>query len=185
MIQIRRATTTQRNASTDKLEIGRPLFDTNKNALYIGDGETSINQLSPVGHKLSTGTSNGITVSNRNDDATDPVVNLSLALANNGGLVISSSKLSLNATTANRNAKAYDVHIDNNNKLFVNVPWVNTDTDTNIESGTGINVTGTTHNYTINLKPASYDDIGGIRLVINNNETPYDATKVIKFVTTP
>ena len=208
MIQIRRATTAIRNTITDTLEAGRPLFDIDQNALYIGDGVTAINKLSPVGNKISTGTSQGITVSKDSSNAS--VLKLSLKLdklstttdsSNNySGLSVSNSGLKLNvsvdATTSSRTIKAdstsaaysaqsYPVQIANSlssnpGKLFVYVPWTNTVTTVN--SGTGISVLGSDHSYTLSLKSANSTELGGIKLTVNGKA--YDSSKVINFITT-
>ena len=208
MIQIRRATTARRSAVTTPLEEGRPLFDTDQNALYIGDGVTAINKLSPVGNKISTGTSQGITVSKDSSNAS--VLKLSLKLdklstttdsSNNySGLSVSNSGLKLNvsvdATTSSRTIKAdstsvaystqsYPVQIANSlssnpGKLFVYVPWTNTVTTVN--SGTGISVLGSDHSYTLSLKSANSTELGGIKLTVNGKA--YDSSKVINFITT-
>ena len=208
MIQIRRATTARRSAVTTPLEEGRPLFDTDQNALYIGDGKTATNKLSPVGNKISTGTSQGITVSKDSSNAS--VLKLSLKLdklstttdsSNNySGLSVSNSGLKLNvnvdATTSARTIKAdstsaaysaqsYPVQIANSlssnpGKLFVYVPWTNT--VTTVSSGTGISVLGSDHSYTLSLKSANSTELGGIKLTVNGKA--YDSSKVINFITT-
>ena len=207
MIQIRRATTARRSAVTTPLEEGRPLFDTDQNALYIGDGKTAINKLSPIGNKISTGTSQGITVSKDSNNAS--VLKLSLKLdkstttdsSNNySGLSVSDSGLKLNvsvdATTSARTIKAdstsvaystqsYPVQIANSlssnpGKLFVYVPW--TDTVTTVGSGTGISVSRSNHSYTLSLKSANSTELGGIKLTVNGEA--YDSSKVINFITT-
>ena len=46
------------------------------------------------------------------------------------------------------NGKNYAVKLDDNEKMYVNVPWTNTDTDTTYSAGTGLSLSGTTFSVT-------------------------------------
>lgn len=44
-IQVKRGTSTQRKASSDKLLAGQPFFETDTNRVYVGDGTTPLKNL--------------------------------------------------------------------------------------------------------------------------------------------
>ena len=58
------------------------------------------------------------------------------------------------------NNQNYPVEEGNSGKLFVNVPWVDTDTDTTYTAGEGLSLVGTE----FSLDPATSQTLGGIKL---------------------
>lgn len=61
--------------------------------------------------------------------------------------------------------KNYPVVLDANGNAYVNVPWVNTDTNTTYTAGTGLQLSGTT----FNLVEASSTALGGVKLGYTDN----------------
>ena len=61
--------------------------------------------------------------------------------------------------------KNYPVVLDANGNAYVNVPWVNTDTNTTYTAGAGLQLNGTT----FNLVEASSTAVGGIKLGYTEN----------------
>lgn len=53
MIQFLRGTSAQRATHTEVSTIGQPIFETDTNRLYIGDGSTPVNQLKEIGGSSS------------------------------------------------------------------------------------------------------------------------------------
>lgn len=93
------------------------------------------------------------------------------------GLIIGNEKLLLNYDTNTyevlhegnfttlktgyvENGQNYPVEEDNNGKMFVNVPWVDTDTNTTYTAGEGLSLVGTE----FSLDPATSQTLGGIKL---------------------
>ena len=54
MIQFLRGTSAQRATHTEASTIGQPIFETDTNMLYIGDGSTPVNQLKGIGGSSSS-----------------------------------------------------------------------------------------------------------------------------------
>ena len=54
MIQFLRGTSAQRANHTEVSTIGQPIFETDTNKLYIGDGSTPVNQLKGIGGSSSS-----------------------------------------------------------------------------------------------------------------------------------
>lgn len=63
------------------------------------------------------------------------------------------------------NEKNYPVVLDTNGNAYVNVPWVNTDTNTTYTAGAGLQLNGTT----FNLVEASSTALGGVKLGYTEN----------------
>ena len=88
----------------------------------------------------------------------------------NSGLLLSGTEFSLNTTfTSDNGAKNYAVEEDSSGKLYVNVPWQNTDTNTSHthSAGAGLSVSGsggTSGAVSYSLKDMTASAIGGAKL---------------------
>ena len=85
-IQILRGTSEQRATHTEQSLAGQPLYETDTNYLYVGDGTTSVSNLSPIQAPQSINTRTNWTTVNYNTPATDRVANTTTCMLNNASV---------------------------------------------------------------------------------------------------
>lgn len=75
-IQLKRCTSTGRQSSSTVLKAGQPLYETDTSKLYIGDGATASNALTPVVAESLKSLTNGITISGPGVDVKSMAVDI-------------------------------------------------------------------------------------------------------------
>lgn len=85
-IQFLRGTSAQRATHTETSLAGQPLYETDTNYLYVGDGTTSVSNLSPIQAPQSINTRTNWTTVNYNTPATNRVAGSTTCMLNNASV---------------------------------------------------------------------------------------------------
>lgn len=156
--------------------------------IYVGDG-TNTEQVSD-GETIYFYDGNGasVVVSAGNTVTTSVVAGTGIVSDSNGvhAKLISYTQQTVGANSASTaTGRTYAVQADTSNRLVVNVPWVDTNTQLSTEQVQDIVGAQIVTNGTHTLLTASYDDgtDGGINLTVNNDLSQYSNASSLFFDT--